>query len=45
MLEDVKKYPDAYMYERAQRLCVSSAGIRFALKRLNITHKKKPRSP
>jgi len=45
LLEDVEKYPDAYMYERAKRLSVSPAGIRFALKRLNITHKKKPPSP
>ena len=44
LLEDVKKYPDAYMYERAKRFSVSPAGIRFALKRLNITYKKKPRS-
>lgn len=45
LLEDVKKHPDAYMYERAKRLGVSTAGIRFALKRLKITHKKKPQSP
>lgn len=41
LLEDVKKHPDAYMYERAKRLNVSAGGIRFALKRLNITYKKK----
>jgi transposase len=41
LLEDIKKYPDSYMYERAKRLCVSTAGICSALKRLNITYKKK----
>ena len=40
LLNDIKKFPDAYMYERAQRLGVSTAGICSALKRLNITYKK-----
>jgi transposase len=40
LLEDINKYPDAYMYERAKRLGVSTAGICSALKRLNITYKK-----
>lgn len=44
LIEDVKKYPDSYMYERANRLGVSTAGIRFALKRLNITYKKNSQS-
>ena len=44
LLEDIKKYPDAYMYERAKRLCVSTAGICSALKRLNITYKKNSQS-
>ena len=39
LLEDIKKYPDAYMYERAKRLKVSTAGI--SIKRLQITYKKK----
>jgi transposase len=40
LLEDIQKHPDAYMYERAKRLGVSTAGICSALKRLNITYKK-----
>jgi transposase len=45
LVEDVKKYPDAYMYERATRLGVSTAGICCALKRLNMTYKKNSQSP
>lgn len=44
LIEDVKKYPDAFMYERAKRLFVSTAGICSALKRLKITYKKNPQS-
>jgi transposase len=40
LMEDIKKYPDAYYYERARRLKVSTAGISSAMKRLNITYKK-----
>lgn len=40
LLKDVKKYPDAYQYERAERLGASKAGICYALKRLKITYKK-----
>mgnify|MGYP001179295801 FL=1 len=40
LIEDIKKYPDAYNYERAQRLNVSTAGIYCALKRLRISYKK-----
>ncbi len=36
LIEDIKKYPDAYHYERARRLGVSTAGIC----RLNVTYKK-----
>ena len=43
--EDIKKHPDAYQYERAQRLGVSSSGIWKALKRLNVTYKKNPLAP
>ena len=39
-MEDVKKYPDAYNYERAQRLNVSTSGIYCALRRLEISYKK-----
>jgi len=38
--DDIKLYPDAYQYERAERLGVSSMGIWHALKRLNVTYKK-----
>ena len=38
---DVEVYPDAYQYERAQRLGVSQRGIGYALKRLGISRKKK----
>ena len=38
--KDVGDYPDAYQYERAQRLGVSESGICCALKRLKITYKK-----
>jgi hypothetical protein len=34
---DVEKYPDAYQYERAQRLGVSQRGIGYAWKRLGIS--------
>lgn len=38
--DDVKKYPDAYQYERAERMGVSKTGIWHALKRLGVTYKK-----
>jgi transposase len=37
---DVEQYPDAYQYERAERLGVSRRGIGYALKRLGISRKK-----
>lgn len=37
---DILQYPDAYQYERAERLSVSPTGIWYALKRLNVTYKK-----
>lgn len=42
LIQDVKQYPDAYQHERAERLGVSRNCVHFALKRLNITYKKKP---
>jgi hypothetical protein len=36
----VEIYPDAYQYERAERLGCSQRGIGEALKRLKITYKK-----
>ena len=43
--KDIEIYPDAYQFERAQRLGVSTGGIFHALKRLNITYKKNTQSP
>lgn len=37
---DILKYPDAYHHERAQRLGVSSTGVRDAMKRLGVSYKK-----
>ena len=45
LAEDVKTYPDAYQYERANRLGVSSSGIGHALKRLGVSYKKNARPP
>ena len=39
---DIVTYPDAYQYERAQRLGVSTNGIWHALRRLKVTFKKNP---
>jgi transposase len=43
-MEDLKKdlilYPDAYAYERAERLKVSTSCIFFAIKRLGVSYKK-----
>ena len=38
--QDIVIYPDAYQYERAQRLKVSPNGIWHALRRLKVTFKK-----
>ena len=38
--KDIELYPDAYQYERANRLNVSRMGIGHALKRLGVTYKK-----
>lgn len=43
--QDVEAYPDAYQYERAQRLNVSPNCVHFALKRLHVTCKKKLTPP
>jgi transposase len=42
---DIDAHPDAYQYERAQRLNVSRNCVHFALKRLHVTYKKKLTSP
>ena len=39
---DVEQYPDAYQFERSIRFGVSDYCVWYALKRLNITYKKKP---
>jgi transposase len=38
---DVENHPDAYQYERAQRLGVSEYCVWYALKKLHISVKKK----
>lgn len=45
LARDVEQHPDAYQYERAERLHVSVSGVAHALKRLNMTYKKKPSAP
>ena len=40
--KDVEKYPDRYLYERAKDYGVSAWAIGLALRRLNISSKKKP---
>ena len=41
LAQDVKEHPDSYQYERAARFGVSRQGIAYALKKLNISRKKK----
>ena len=41
---DVDTFPDAYQYERAERLGVGQNAIFHGLKRLKISYKKKPYS-
>ena len=38
--EDVQKYPDAYQYERAERLGVQQSSINYVLNKLGVTYKK-----
>lgn len=38
--QDILDYPDAYQYERAERLGVSQMGICHALRRIGVTYKK-----
>lgn len=45
LLGDVKKYPDAFNYERAHRLNVSASGVCRAMKRLRISYKKNTQPP
>ena len=41
LLQDIKDYPDAYQYERANKFGVSQSCICYALKKLDITYKKR----
>ena len=43
--QDVKKNPDAYQYERAEKFGVTQSTIYYALKRLGISVKKNANSP
>lgn len=43
--KDVEENPDDYQWERAKRFNVSVSCIFYALKRLDITHKKNSVSP
>jgi transposase len=40
LAQDVKDYPDAYQYERAERFGVKQNTICYALGRLGVTYKK-----
>ncbi len=44
LIEDIKRYPDSYGYERAERLRASRTGIQDAMKRLSVTYKKNSKS-
>ena len=39
--KDVELNPDSFIHERAERFSVSNSGMRYALKRLGISRKKK----
>ena len=39
--KDVELNPDSFIYERAERFSMSNSGMRYALKRLGISRKKK----
>lgn len=39
--KDIERHPDHYHYERAQKFGVSASGIRYAIARLGMTHKKR----
>lgn len=44
LAQDIREAPDAYQYERAKRLGVSTNCIWRALKRLGVTYKKNPQA-
>ena len=43
--QDVRDYPDAYHYERAERFSVATNAIWQALQKLNLTYKKALKHP
>ncbi len=45
LARDVLEHPDAYQYERAQRLGVSEKGVGHALRRIGVSYKKKSTAP
>lgn len=45
LAQDVKDYPDAYQYERAEHFGVKQNTICYALGRLGVTYKKNPSTP
>lgn len=44
LAQDVRNFPDAYQYERAERFGVVTNAIHMALKRLGVTYKKSPQT-
>jgi transposase len=44
LIDDIKKYPDLYLHERADKMGVSKSGIHEAIQRLGVTYKKNTRS-
>lgn len=41
LAKDIRKYPDSFQHERAERFNMSTSGIFYALQRLGISYKKK----
>ena len=44
LADDVRLYPNAYQYERSERLRVSVRCVGYALKRLGVSYKKNTQS-
>ena len=45
LAQDVRDFPDAYQYERAERFGVTPKAIWQALRKLGVTYKKIPHAP
>lgn len=43
--QDIRDYPDAYQYERAERFGVCQKAIWLALRKLNVSYKKNAATP